>query len=697
MARKLSAELRIDVKTLNVKALDDLARKLSALTTGGGRGGGLGGVTAANANAVARASQQAARSIGIQIRSAQMAQREQEKLERWKIATQIRSAQMAARQQAAEEKASEKRIAIARREQEQKAALLRKQAIAQTPVEREISRFRRLEETRQAREQARQQLGLPGPGGFLQGHGFTTRARQMVGALRDITVAGYGARAALYGAQTVTEPLREYQSLLAETKNKGQFGAADMKRIEQLARTMGRTSQFSPTQALGGALELAAAGVKPDEMQEALPSTLRFAQSSGLGTQQSAGLLVETASQFGLGAAQFERIGDVMTKAANMSTISVADLGESLKYVAPIARTAGLDVGFVAGTLALLGENGLKGSQGGTAFRRALTGLVKPSKQAVAALGEIGMSPKDLAAGIGSPQAFMKLFQKLNARMDKRKLGTAARMRINKLVFGEEGIAATDILGRAAMDKSAKGWEQYTEQVQRADGAMQDAANTMGQTLNGRIDAMKAKIETATITITEQYLPSMEKIVAGVGQLANTVGDNPWIADATLLLGGAVLASKVAAALSGALLSAEATAAITAAGATLGSTLFAAIAAGVGGYALGEQIAKGLGLKTLAEQESTTIGTRGLLTPEEQARRAAFGFNPEGSGPLNNEAWKQAGGVEAPERDTFYGGPAQAPFSGSLEISIASTGKPKIEKLTTSDGRLFIGTNVGAR
>lgn len=719
MARKLSAELRIDVKTLNVKALDQLANKLAQLSRGQIGGRGIQGGSAANVNAsVERGARAAERAIRVQMNSAQMAQKQKEAHERWSMRMQLNSASMASRQAAADAKRTaalrtqkkelsgverEMQRILRTQERTQATALARTRLgitnpIPMSPVEREIARFKALEERRTAREQARKQLGMGAPGGFLQGHGFTSKARAALGALRDITVAGYGAHAAIYGIGRATEPLREYQTHLAEVKNKGQFGGADMAAIEKLVRNMGRTTSFGANQSLGAAVELAAAGVGAHEMGTALPSTLRFAQGSGLSTAQSGGLLVQTASQLGLGADQFERIGDVMTKAANMSTIAVADIGESLNYVGPVARTAGLDLEFVAGTIALLGENGLKGSMGGTALRRMLTSLVHPTKRAKEALAGIGMSSKDLAAGIGSPQAFMNLFRKMNAQMTKKGTSTAQRMELNKLVFGEEGITAADILTRASVDQSAKGWEQYAEQVKNAKGAMKAAGDEIGGTLNGRIDAMKARWETATITLTEQYLPAMEKVVSAMSSMGNATADNPWITDALLGLGGVALGTKVATSLAGALLTAESMTLLTAAGATLGATIAGGLAAGITGYGLGTVIAKVIGLPSLEDQERRSSGQRGLSRADQQEQNgqgATSRFGWTGRGPLSNEAWDEArGGAPGEQVITQQLGATQAPFTGALEISINSEGRPRIEKITSSDGRLSIGANV---
>ena len=81
-----------------------------------------------------------------------------------------------------------------------------------------------------------------------------------------------------------------------------------------------------------------------------------------------------------------------MTQAANSGTIGVSDLGESYKYVAPLAQSMGLSIEDVTTALSAMSMAGIKGSQAGTALRTVLANMTKPSSTVAAAMDELNLN-----------------------------------------------------------------------------------------------------------------------------------------------------------------------------------------------------------------------------------------------------------------------------------------------------------------
>jgi TP901 family phage tail tape measure protein len=599
-------------------------------------------------------------------------------------------------------------------------------------VEQEMERLQRLEQKRANVSEARERLGIKS-GGFMQGHGMFNTARQALAVARDVTIAAAGLRMGIQAvagtAEAVMSPVMNFQKSLVDLGIKGGFTESQLSDVSSQIKQLATHSTFSPTEAAHAGVELAAAGVSAPGMKTALPSTLRFAQSSDLGTGESAAILVETAAQFGKATDKFESIGDVLVKAANMSTISVADLSESLKYVGPLASSAGMSLEFTAGTLALLGERGLKGSQGGTALRTMLASLVHPSKQSKLALSELHLTSKDLQKGLSDLPGFL---QRINDKMNKLHFGSAQRLEVQKSLFGTEGLVAADVLTKAATDGSGA-WSNYTDSMNKAGGAMKDAAEKKAKTLSGRMDAIKASTEAAAIQLGEKFVPILEKMAPGAQQAVNDVGE--WISKngdlvlsltqvagalaglklasgvLGLLPGAGALGGAITSSISAALGTSTLTAALTTSGATLAGTLMAALAAGIAGYGLTTAILAALdidmgkvGAKIYDWLNGGTpsSGGRGVsggkLSPSqliEQQRRKRDGFTPEGSGPLSNDSWAAAGGMAPSNQGWATLGPqGNTPFDGKLEISITSEGKPRVMDLQTTGAPLKVGVNV---
>lgn len=573
---------------------------------------------------------------------------------------------------------------------------------AAVSVETEMQRLQNLAARRKMTSEARERLHLEQPlGGFLRGHGMTDRLRASIGAMRDVTVAAYGVRAGISmiggAANTVLDPLREFQSHMADVRNKGGFSKEQTDAIAAVAKAQGRNTQFAPTQAAAAAVELAAAGLGAKDIGTAMPSVLRFAQAGGMGTEQASSTMVETGAQFGLNASQYERIGNIMVKAANLSTISVGDLSESLKYVGPIAAAAGQSLEFTAGTIALLGERGIKGSEGGTGLRTMLASLVKPSKQAKSALQTLGLSKKDLQKGIDDLPGFMR---QLDAKMAGHKFNKAQRLETLQRLFGREGMTVAQVLMKAAVDNGGKAWQDYTDQVSNATTAMKDAAAIAGDTLDGKMAKLHATIETGAISLGEKFVPMLDRLIPKLTSAALATGD--WVekngdlvtggAKFALAAGGTALAMKGASMVGGlasALLPEAAVAAASAAGMTLGATFAAAVGTAIASYSLTTAV---LGMLDI-DMEKVGARIYEMLNGEMHTKEGVRTHSTASM--IASQKSKKAS-------DETVNYTAQGtPFAQTLDINIMADGKMRAA-LRGDAGpvdvktKLRTGTNVGA-
>lgn len=626
----------------------------------------------------------------------------------------------AARQRtlASEQSIRSKQVAIIERNAIRGAVAVEKAAErerrAMSSIQSEMVRLDKIQEKRGMTAIARQRLGLAplkGDSDFLRGHGFTNRSRQMLGVARDLSVAGWGIYgAARMGASAVSgvfDPFRELQSNLAEVKNKGgkDYTPEEMAAIGAMTKNLGRTTQYSATQASSAAVELAAAGLTPEALRTALPSTLKFSQASGLDSEQSSGLLVESMSQFGLGASDFSRIGDVMVTTANKSTISVADLGESLKYVGPIAAAAGQSIESTSAAIGFLGERGIKASQAGTALRSIFANLAKPAKQAKDALQVLGIGEKDLQKGLSDLPAF---FESLAKKMDAKNISKEGRLKILKQLFGNEGMtAAVTLMGGTVA------WREFEAGVRSSTGAMETAADVAGNTLNGKLAKLHATTEAAKLELAEKFAPMLtDTVIPGLTSAALATGD--WISkheELTKLLGGAAavggtawaaslipgvvpLAGWIAGSMSSALASGSVTAALTTSAGMLAGSLMSLFGAGIAGYALGTYFAKALAGVESDEDLMTKIqdivfgkrtdraGGRGMggqkTVPDAIAENAAspaelLEGQPDSLGPLSVE--------ELERRANEAKGKGIIDFNGAIRLDVRYGKIPRVEEI----------------
>ena len=86
-----------------------------------------------------------------------------------------------------------------------------------------------------------------------------------------------------------------------------------------------------------------------------------------------------TLRSFGLAAEDMGRVADVMTATANNSAQTLTDLGEAMKYAAPVADAYGLSIEQTSKALGALANFGIKGSMAGTTMKNIMLQLANPS------------------------------------------------------------------------------------------------------------------------------------------------------------------------------------------------------------------------------------------------------------------------------------------------------------------------------
>jgi TP901 family phage tail tape measure protein len=244
---------------------------------------------------------------------------------------------------------------------------------------------------------------------------------------------------------------------------------------------------------------------------------------------------------FGMQAAESERLGDVLTNTFTNSSTNLSQLGETMKYVAPIARATNVSLETTAAAAGLLGNAGIKGEQAGTALRAMLTRLAAPVHKAQIVLGQLGVKTKDAH---GNMRPLADTLADLNAKMAK--YGNGTRQAMTSSIFGmEAATAATVLLGEAGSGSLQK----FTEAVKRT-GTAQGIADKANATMAGQWDNLKGSVEVLAIKIGEALIPSLKRLIDKIVPVVNNVTEwmkkNPQLTDTVVKVGAAVSVTTLA-------------------------------------------------------------------------------------------------------------------------------------------------------
>ena len=211
------------------------------------------------------------------------------------------------------------------------------------------------------------------------------------------------------------------------------FGAFSAK-----ARELGKSTTFTAKEAAEGIQNLAMAGLGIEKSLEAIPQVLDLAKASSTELGQTADVVTNIMSGFGIAAEDLSGASDVLTKTFTSSNTNLLQLGNAFKQAGPIAKSAGLEFKEVAAVLGALANNGYKGEVGGTALRGAIARLLKPAAKAKAVLHDLGVTVNDATGN-------MRPFTDIMSELAKKGITTAQTIAL----FGQEaGPAMASMLGQ---------------------------------------------------------------------------------------------------------------------------------------------------------------------------------------------------------------------------------------------------------
>lgn len=128
----------------------------------------------------------------------------------------------------------------------------------------------------------------------------------------------------------------------------------------------------TPTQVAQLAVALSRAGFTADETSKSLAGIIKGAEATAIPFEEMGSVMSDVMRSFGIEVGKTESVVDILVKSANSSNQTVQNLGEAMKYAAPVARTLGVNVNDLAATMALMANNGIRGSDAGTALRTGL-------------------------------------------------------------------------------------------------------------------------------------------------------------------------------------------------------------------------------------------------------------------------------------------------------------------------------------
>lgn len=363
---------------------------------------------------------------------------------------------------------------------------------------------------------------------------------KLAGAGAGMAAAGGGA---LYAGARMIAPGLEFEESMANVQALTRLDktSEQFKALTQQARELGAATSFTATQAAEAQGFLAMAGFKTESILQAMPGMLSLSKAGRTELAQTADIASNVLTGFGLQADQMGRLGDVLVGTFTRSNVNLEMLGDTMKYVAPVAAGLGVELETAAALAGKLGDAGIQGSMAGTAMRAILSRLAAPPKMAAEALDQLKISTKDAA---GNLRDIPGLLAEINAKT--RDMGNAERSGLLKAIAGEEAFSALQVL----TDQAGGGQlQEMIATLRAAAGEANKAAATMADNARGDILSLQSAWEDFGITLFDSnngplrgVIQSLTELVRGISAWAK---ENPELV-ATMVKVAAVSAAVVA-------------------------------------------------------------------------------------------------------------------------------------------------------
>ena len=295
-----------------------------------------------------------------------------------------------------------------------------------------------------------------------------------------------------------------FESQMSTVQAISQASAGDMKRLTELAKEMGETTQFSAQEAGQGLEYMAMAGWKTQDMINGLPGIMYLAAASGEELGAVSDIVTDAMTAFGMEASQSAHFADVLAQASASSNTNVAMMGETFQYVAPVAGAFGYTVEDVAVATGLMANAGIKGQKAGTAMRTMLTNLAKPTKQMRGYMEALSISLVD-SEGNMKPlsQQMIELRESFSGLSEAEKAEYAAG------IAGKEGMSGL----LAMVSASDEDFEKLTQAIGNSSGAAQEMSEVRLDNLIGDWTLLKSAAQGSGIEIFGGFSGGLRSLV----------------------------------------------------------------------------------------------------------------------------------------------------------------------------------------
>ncbi|QGJ65932.1 phage tail tape measure protein [Bacillus velezensis] len=363
------------------------------------------------------------------------------------------------------------------------------------------------------------------------GRSSANLSKQM-GLIQKASLAVGGAVVAGIGVSV--KKAADFEEAMSRVKAISGATGQDFEDLKNIAAKMGAETKYTAVEAAEGLQYLAMAGFSVKAQVGSLPAVLNLAAASGEGLGRSADIVSNIMTGFGIKAEDSGHAVDVLVKAMTTANTDLPQLGDAMKFVAPVAHSLGYSIEDTATAVAKMSDAGIQGSMAGTALRASLLHLTNPVGQSAKAMKKYGIEVKDAHGNLKPiPELVGHISKQFEGMTSAQKTAAAAQ-----LVGVEAASGFVTLLG-----VGEKGLRNYSKTLKEAGGTADKVAKTQMDNLKGSFEQFTSALDGLGITIGNEFLPTFRKIVDTGTKVVEFLSElNPGIITTGLEMAGAAAA-----------------------------------------------------------------------------------------------------------------------------------------------------------
>lgn len=344
----------------------------------------------------------------------------------------------------------------------------------------------------------------------------TAPISKLASIAKNPVVQGASLIGASFGVAESVNSFQDFESMMSQVKAiSGATGQA-FDDLTAKAQEMGATTKFTATESAEAFNYMAMAGWKPQQMIDGISGIMSLAAASGEDLGTTSDIVTDALTAFGLQAGDAGHFADVLAQASANANTNVSMLGESFKYVAPVAGAMNYSVEDTSLALGLMANASIKGSMAGTALKTSLANMAAPTDSMAAAMDKYGISLTDSEGNMKSLRGVID-----NLRGSLGGLSETEQTAAASTIFGKEAMAGM----LAIINASEEDYNKLSTAIDNSKDAAEGMADTMLDNLKGSFTLMQSAIEGTENAFGKRLSPYLRDIAGGIADAMPGITD----------------------------------------------------------------------------------------------------------------------------------------------------------------------------